>query len=124
MNATHDTDEQEQNAAPLEMYVAVEAYKPTDDAEISYDPTMRVFTYPFATREEAEREAEGMREALKSDETPEMAWYHVDVQRILVPLDRDYDQMDADSYEKLRKAAGAVAEGLVATEAEQAGDRR
>ncbi len=117
---TESENESNANDAPIEMYVAVQAYQLTDD-EYEYDPTLRVFTYPFADEEKAEREAEGMRDACRSDDGPEMDWWHVDVQRILVPLDRDYEQMDEGTHEKLQRAAGAVAEGLVT---EEMGDER
>lgn len=95
------------------MYVPVGVWMPADD-DID-EPFFRVFTYPFKTREEAEREAEQFEEITDADDTPDAEWCYTTTKKLLVP-DQDYDRMDASTFEALENAAGAVGQAIVSNE--------
>lgn len=107
------------NEPPVLLYLAIEWDKIEPDDE---DPFIHVFNYPFATREEAERERDRMLEAVERYEEeegePPYAEHGATVQEVKLTKKtlQEASQMSEESFEIQNAAADAVAEGLLAGE--------
>ena len=107
------------NEPPILLYLAIEWDKIEPDDE---EPFIHVFNYPFATREEAERERDRMLEAVERYEEeegePPYAEYGATVQEVKLTTQtlQEASQMSEESFGIQTAAADAVAEGLLASE--------
>ena len=107
------------NEPPILLYLAIEWNRIEPDDE---EPFIHVFNYPFATREEAERERDSMLRAVEHYEEeegePPYAEHGATVQEVKLTKRtlQEASQMSQESFDIQTAAADAVAEGLLASE--------
>lgn len=104
---------------PILLYLAIEWDRIEPDDE---EPFIHVFNYPFATREDAEKERDRMLAAVERYEEqegePPYAEHGATVQEVKLTdrTLREAERMSQESHEIQNAAADAVAEGLLASE--------